>query len=298
MAKSTIEKFIKNYLRNKRISEGDKGYEAWLRKNGVDPTLKLSDSTADAYGEEALLSSDHSSVKETLADRGLLKSGYAKYLDASIKGAREEKVNKAIDSYLSSDAKNRSAYSEERARLEEIRIAEEKKAEEERLKAEQKAKEEAEKAEQKAKEEAIKAAEKLKEEAAKKEEEREKAIQKKNDAIYKEAKRALESSQIIDYDKAYAKALEFGLDEDSASSLAKTTTETARSAAINKVTTAIISRALTMNQTREYALSLGLSKEDADSLAELAFKTNESVGDIVSQGNYLDYLREQINKNN
>ena len=40
---------------------------------------------------------------------------------------------------------------------------------------------------------------------------------------------------------------------------------------------------------------LGLSEKDAGALADFAFKTNESVADIVSQDKYLDYLQNQIN---
>ena len=89
-----------------------------------------------------------------------------------------------------------------------------------------------------------------------------------------------------------------GLDEKNAESLAKTTTEIARSNAMTRVTEAIISKGLTMTQAREYALGLGLSESDAEALAELAFKANESVGDITSYKEYLDYLKNKANNNN
>ncbi len=308
MAKSAIEKFITNYIRNKKISESKEGYEAWLRKNGVDPTAGLSDSVGKAYAERERAASGNSDTAEALAESGLSDSGYAKYLSASIEDAKNENVSKAIAGYLATDTENKVGYSKELERLESIRIAEEKKAEEERKKAEEKAQEEAKKAEEKAQEEAKKAeekaleeakkaAEKAAEEAAKKEAETIKREEKIKEQLLKDAKAGIEAMSTIDYDKAYKYAMEMGLDEISAEKIARSITETKRSAAISKITGAIISRRLTMNQTREYALALGLSEEDANMLAELAFKTNESVGDIVSQQDYLDYLREQINKN-
>ena len=65
-----------------------------------------------------------------------------------------------------------------------------------------------------------------------------------------------------------------------------------------RVARAIVEKRMTMNQARLYALSLGLSDEDAEKLAEVAFKTNESVGDITAFEDYLDYLRDKSNKTN
>ena len=297
MAKSAIEKFISNYLRNKKISESEEGYEAWLRKNGVDPTAELSDRIGKSYAESEKASSDYSSVKEALAENGLTNSGYAKYLGERALARRDDGIESAIQSYLGSDAANKKEYSNELERQEAIRLEEKMKAEEERLKAEEKAKEEAKKAEEKALEEAKKAAEKAAAEAAKKEEESLKREEKIRDQLLKEAESQIKSMSTIDYEKAYKYAIEIGLDRTSAEKIAKTITEERRSSAIEKVSNAIVSKRLTMNQTKEYALSLGLSEEDATNLGELAFRANESVGDIVSQDDYLDYLRELVEKN-
>ena len=95
----------------------------------------------------------------------------------------------------------------------------------------------------------------------------------------------------IDYNKAYKYAIELGLDEASAEKIAKNVTEARRSEAITKVTGEIISKRLTSSQAEKYALALGLCEEDAKALGELAFKTNESVGDIVSGNGYLESLK-------
>ena len=285
MAESSIEKFIKNYINNKKISESKEGYEAWLRKNGVAPLSDFSESVAAASADYEKRASSYGSTAEHLAESGLTNSGYAKYLGDALKGKRNAAFENAISEYLETDSKNKVGYENELERLEEIRIAEEKKAEEERLKAEEKAKKEALAEEKKAAEKAEKEkAELLKNEKTQKEKK------------YNDAKKGLEKSGIINYERAYSFALEMGLDEDQAAYLAKSTTEVARNEAIQKVTHAIVSKTLTMKQTKRYALALGLSEEDATALSELAFKTNESVEDIVLQEEYLDYLRDKANK--
>ena len=279
MAKSEIEKFIKNYLRNKMISESKEGYESWLRKNGIDPTARLSDSIGAAYAEKEKTGSKHSSVAESLSSSGLSKSGYAAYLDSSMNKRLNGRLTDAIESYLTSDLKNRTAYSSELEKQESIRKAEE------------------EKAAKTAEKEALAAAKKAAEEAAKKEAE----ILKKEEAfrqqMIKDAKEKIDSLPTIDYDAAYKSATEAGLDEASAEKLAKEMTVKKRNALLEKVTSAIFSRHYTGSQAKNYAIALGLSEEDASALADIAYKANESVGDITSEKEYLDYLRGQLNFN-
>lgn len=308
MAKSAIEKFISNYIRNKRISESEEGYEAWLRKNALDPLADFSDEVGLSHAESEQRSSRYGSESEALSDIGLSKSGYAKYLGESIENNKKKRLEKAIDRYIKSDVKNKSEHKAEKDRLEALRIAEEKKAEAERIKAEEKAeaerikaeeKAEAEriKAEEKARQEAIKVAEKLESEARKEEAEKQKNFEKAQKSLYDQVKKGLEKSAFVDFDKAFSYATKMGLDEESARSLAKATSDAARNAAINSVTNSIISDRLTMSQAHRYALALGLSEEEATTLSEFAFKVNESVSDIVTHKNYLDNLREQIKQN-
>ena len=142
MAKSSIEKFISADIRNKKLSETKKGYEAWLRKNGIDPTAELSDSIGKAYAENEKSISHASSTAEALAESGLSKSGYAKYIKEATEERKAAKVGKTVQTYLAADQDNKAVYSDELDRLEAKRLAEEKKAEEERQKAEKKAEEE------------------------------------------------------------------------------------------------------------------------------------------------------------
>ena len=359
MAKSSIEKFIQSYLRTYRESKNRTGYEQWLRKNAADPALTLSENIGNIYAENEVNASEHSATSEALAKTGLKNSGYAKYIRESEAKSGDDRIEKAIKSYLSADAKNNKAYTKEKERLEAIEYkkiaAEEKaaqkaaekaeaekrkqeeaarkaaekaaakaeaerlkqeeaankeaekaaaKAEAERLKQEEAAKKEAEKAAAKAEAERLKQeeaakkeAEKLEEAAKKEKEENQKAYEKAMQEIYKKVEAELKASEIADYDKAYSYGIGMGLTEADASHLAKTYTEKARNSKINTVANAIISKKLTMKQAKAYALTLGLSEADANLLAEFAYKANESVSDILTDTNYLDYLREQVNKN-
>ena len=284
MAKSAIEKFIKNYVRNKKVNAAPKGYEAWLRKNGYDPTEELSENVGKAHAENAKLTAE---LSNTLSDSGLSYSGYAKYLKSELDRKKSRSIKDAIEGYIKTDSTNKKNYLKEIERQEAIRLEEERAAEEKRLEEEKKAQENA-----------IKEAKAAAENAAKKEAEILEKEEKFKNKLMKEVESKIKSLTTIDYNQAYTCAIEMGLDEKNAQSIAKSVTDAKRSSAINQVTEAIISKRLSMNQAKEYAKRLGLSNEDANALAEFAFKTNESVGDIVSQEDYLDYLREQINKNN
>ncbi|MBR5139618.1 MAG: hypothetical protein IKV16_01060, partial [Clostridia bacterium] len=263
--------------------------------------------------------SGSSAKNEALSKTGLSKSGYAGYLGELIKKDSGESVKKAIDDYLSTDSKNKSAFDTEILRREEERAAaqkkeaekkakEEAKAESERLKAEAKAEAERLKAEAKAEAERIKAEQEAKKQAEKEAEDLAKDAEKEAQAndkryeelmkkVYKETEAALKSNKTTSFDIAYDYAIKQGLDEKSAADLAKSTTEQAINDATNKVISAIVSRFMTSKQAKEYALTLGLSQKDADILGEFAYKLNESASDIVSDENYLNNLREQIKQN-
>ena len=277
MKKSGIEEFIQSYLKGYKPSKKKRGYELWLRENGIDPTATLSQKIESIAVENERNNSPDSSRAVSLSSLGLKSSGYARFLDEISRETSEDKLSGAIRSYLSSDRENENEYDLELERREKTRLAEEKKAEQERLK--------------KQKEE-----EKLKKAKEKEEEEKRKESEKAMKEIYKKVKEGLNAAAFADYDKAYAYAIEMGLNEADAKYLAKTSTESVRNSRITKVTNAIVSKGLSMNQAKQYALALGLSEEDASALAEFAFTTNESVTDIVGQDSFLDYLREQANK--
>lgn len=75
---------------------------------------------------------------------------------------------------------------------------------------------------------------------------------------------------------AYDYAISQGLSEDDAKAVASKATEYVRYRARKIVAQDIILRRLTRTQTRNYCLTLGLSPEDAEELAEYAYRINES----------------------
>ena len=277
MAKSRIERFISGYLRNKKISETKKGYADWLSKNGLDPTADLSEKIGSAAAEHARSISKHGSSEEALRKGGLRGSGYAGFLKEEAEKIKNDGFESAALDYVKRDIENRDGYDEELDRLEKIRLKEEKEAKE--------------KAEKEAREFAEKAAEKAK----KLEEERIKAEKNHKEKLYNSTKAELEKRKIINYEKAYEYAKNMGLDETRAAHLAKTVTDSARGDAVYKVTNAIFDKTLTMMQAEKYAKSLGLGEEDVKALAELAYLANESVNNVSSYGEYLEYLRNKAN---
>lgn len=285
MAKSKLEKFIQGYLKNLALTTKKDGYETWLRQNGKDGKTELSEAIGKFLAESEKNSSDYSAIAESLSGAGMKNSGYAKYLAESALLSGKKNLENSLLSYVSRDSQNTAGYEKEIKRLEAERIAKEEKE------AELKAKEDAKK-----EKEAIKNAEEIAAKAKKEKEENQNAYNKAMKEIYKKVEEEFKSSAIADYEKAYAYARNAGLSEEDAKHLAKTYTDSARNSKINKVTSAIISKKLTKNQAKEYALTLGLPEEDANALAEFAFRTNESVEDIVSD-NYLDHLKEQADKN-
>lgn len=282
MAASTIERFISSYIRKKKATEQKKGYADWLRKNGLDPTADFSEKVGEVAAEHAKSSSEHGAKAEALKDNGLAKSGYAGFIRSEAEKKKNDGFEAAATDYVKQDIKNQEGYEEELDRLEKIRIEEEKRIEEERLKAEKEAKD---------------AAIKASNEAKKLEAERIKAEKERKEKLYKNTKTELEKRKTVNYDKAYEYAKYMGLDDTSAAHLASTVTESARSDAIYRVTNAIFNKTLTKNQAKKYAESLGLDDEDVNSLAELAFLVNESVENISSYEDYLDYLNNKANQN-
>lgn len=107
---ATLEDFIKNYVRNKSLTESKEGYSAWLKKNGADSVGALSDgiSRADTALKKASVSYGKSA--ESLGSLGLSKSGYADYLNNTAKKAYTDKLSTLEADYSKAEAKNQKGY--------------------------------------------------------------------------------------------------------------------------------------------------------------------------------------------
>lgn len=273
---SNLESFIKQYLNNKRISESKSGYAAWLRRRGIDPTLAESQKISDTDVEEKRAEFGIGSKSSDLRNAGIASSGYSRFLSDSIQKESLDKKKKSYSAIMAQKLQNQKEFTDQS-------IADEREAE---------AKEKAKIAlEEKRRKEAEEAAKKAAEENAAKSESEKKRL---NTTI----RTRLEDAAIINYDDAYQYAIEMGAAEEDAKMLAGTTTKIAREKAQSSVIKAIVNKRYTKNQAMEYALSLGLSPDDAEALAEIAFKTNESTENITSYDDYLKYLENKIKNSN
>ena len=106
--------------------------------------------------------------------------------------------------------------------------------------------------------------------------------------LYNSTVKTLRSEKITDPERAYARAVELGLSGTDARRAADETSAEVKDGLRADVMTAIVTKRLTQNQTRLYAVALGLSADAAEELAKYAYELNEAVG----ESGYLDYLRE------
>ena len=271
-----LEKFIKQYVRNKRTAESESGYSAWLRKNRVTDDEELRAEAVRLIAESELTDRGRGSDAEFFRDSGLARSGYAGYLGDKLRFSARDGTERADAAAAARRTKGFRGFVEERLSSERKEYADRKeaeiRAEEERLNAEKEAKRKAEL------------------EAEKESSERK--------SLIRTARSRLEGSAIIDIEKATKLAMDIGLSEEDARALAEATTKVAREEAIRKVLSAIVNRRYTKNQAREYAIWLGLSSEDVKALSETAFKNNESPKDMTAYEDYLEYLDEKIKNSN
>lgn len=90
---------------------------------------------------------------------------------------------------------------------------------------------------------------------------------------------------ITDYDELYKYGIASGLSEENAKVAAERGVREAKNKIrlqnIEKAQSVIISKHLTKTQAYEYAVTLGLSEEDAKSLAEFAYKINQDTDYIA-----------------
>ena len=111
MAKTaTLEDFIKNYVRNKSLTESDEGYSAWLKKNGQNSLGTLSDGISRADTALKKASGSYGKNAESLNSLGLSKSGYADYVNSTAKKEYADRLSSLNADYEATEANNRKGY--------------------------------------------------------------------------------------------------------------------------------------------------------------------------------------------
>ena len=157
MGKTSILKYIEEYLDELSSAKSKKGYVAWLRKNAAAADGSFAQTLAQTESDYRKKTSRSSKSAESLSNSGLGKSGYAKFIGESLKKSRDERLAQATEEYIKSDSENRLEYDEELLKREEAERVRLEKEESARLKAAEKAAAEKKKAEEKAEAERKKA---------------------------------------------------------------------------------------------------------------------------------------------
>ena len=104
---------------------------------------------------------------------------------------------------------------------------------------------------------------------------------------------SIENAGMIDFDSAYEYAVNSGLSENDAKMAAKTANDIVRKRLKDSIMKTVISKNLTKQQTLQYALSLGLNKDDAAELSYYADYINGYFNSSDYEGGYLDYLKNK-----
>lgn len=208
--------------------------------------LKFSEAVSRAISDSKKSDTGYGNTAELLANAGLSSSGYADYIKSRARLGFKEKLDMAEDEKREAELIGDIEYREE----------------EERLKKEALMKEEREK------------------EALEKEKE-------KLNKLIKTVQSFASVNDVEDYEKLYRYALSLGLPEDIAKEVSEESTmrvrEEIRGKNIDKARSVIVSERLTKDQAYQYAKSLGLSTEDAEMLAEFAYKMNQDTSSITGK---------------
>lgn len=102
MAK-TLEDFIKNYLSDRSVALGAKGYAKWISERGYAPTVKKAEALTKADTAYRTSLSGYGKNAEKLSGAGLNGGGYAKYLD-TLASERKKSATDAAALYAGKSA--------------------------------------------------------------------------------------------------------------------------------------------------------------------------------------------------
>ena len=92
----SLEDFIKTYVSNKSIADKKDSYAEWLTKNG-DASPRYSDKVLGLNTSHLRARVGYGAKGSSLAESGLLKSGYASYLSDSQKARNSIAMAEAAD---------------------------------------------------------------------------------------------------------------------------------------------------------------------------------------------------------
>ena len=252
--KKTLEEFIREYV-DKKISDGEVMGIGDFKKS----TLPLPD-TSESLRKSALGSAisknpTYGLNAERLAEAGLTGGGYASYLSSVAERAKKSALSIPGQSAPTS-AQSYESYLSKHVKDAEGLYQKELQAEE--------------------KERA----------AAKKERE-------KYDKLKITVADEIVSKTIISYKDAYTHAISRGLDKEDATAIAEKSSAAAKEKLKVSILENVILNKLGASETLVYALTHGLSEDEAITLASAAKSINQDIKNEEYSKSYLDYLREQ-----
>ena len=123
------------------------------------------------------------------------------------------------------------------------------------------------------------------------------SMDKEQSTLYGNVIKNIASAGITDYETAYGYASNIGLSEELADSAARTATDEARRTRDTKIMETVISRTMTESQAKQYALSMGLTEEEANRIATYAKNINELIhSSDFAGGDYGNILEDFKNQ--
>lgn len=106
----TLEDFLKQYVRNKQLSNSAESYEKWLSSYGTDTGAVLDERLADINADYERAKSTYGARAERLASLGLSSSGYGDYLDGVAYAERARAKSAAYRAASEGEEANRRGY--------------------------------------------------------------------------------------------------------------------------------------------------------------------------------------------
>ena len=113
MAKTkTFEQFLKTYLDNQAIADPKESYTDWVKAKAKDPKTLFKEREDSIAVANLKSKSGYGKTAESLASSGLLRSGYADYINKRSDKIKLSSLNEAYTKYGSSEGESIRGYNE------------------------------------------------------------------------------------------------------------------------------------------------------------------------------------------
>ena len=231
----SLEDFIKTYLENQAIANTKESYESWAKKNAINSKSLYSTRLADAKTDYMKSKSEYGKLGEALAKNGLSASGYSDYISSRAYSDYQKAKDSAFSEYSENERKNLRDYEAYTSAIDDKNNSLVKDYLGYLVKLDKT----------------------------------------EDNSVYIDTITNIGKQNITDYETAYKIALESGLDEKLAASVAEIGTSIVKNSIKTKVMDSVVKHSMTEEEARQYALSLGLDSESAEQIAAYAKSIND-----------------------